>query len=415
MRYTRLLVVGVIIAVVALPFTLPVNAGLANALSDNLRAYWKLDETSGTRYDSVSANDLSDSNTVTQNTGMLAYAAQFTAANNEYLIRGDNATLSTGDVDFTIAFWVRLDSKATLQNFVSKTGSNDREYTVYYYPSSDRFEGIVSSTGNTWDGAAIQANNLGSPAIGVWYFIVFWHDSILDTVNIQVNNGAVNSANWVSGVRDGVASFVLGADNGGVGGYLNGRIDGVGWWKSTPGGGGVLTQAQRDMLWNNGAGCDYPFAACEATHTPTVTNTFTPSNTATQTYTPSNTATNTDTPTNTFTPSNTPTSTFTPSDTPTITLTPSLTFTPSDTATSTATNTAPATSTPTPSATASNTPLPCATANEFESSVELTSGDCLIVERRWGYGEAFVGVAVIALAGVFGLRWIYDMVRQWLR
>lgn len=101
--------------------------------------------------------------------------------------------------------------------------------------------------------------------------------------------------------------------------------------------------------------------------TDTPTDTVTPSATATGTQTPTNTPTETATPTNTLTPTATSTHTDTP--TPTETLTPTATLTgtqtptntPSSTPTQTPTHTATATSTSTPSPTATNTVPPSPT------------------------------------------------------
>ncbi len=45
------------------------------ALTDNLSAYWKLDEASGTRVDSAGSNDLTSNNSVGQAVGKLGNAS----------------------------------------------------------------------------------------------------------------------------------------------------------------------------------------------------------------------------------------------------------------------------------------------------------------------------------------------------
>lgn len=79
------------------------------ALGQSLIAYWGLVETSGTRQDSKGSNALTDNNTVTQAAGKVGQAGKFVSANGEYLSIADNADLSVGDIDFTIAAWVYLD------------------------------------------------------------------------------------------------------------------------------------------------------------------------------------------------------------------------------------------------------------------------------------------------------------------
>ncbi len=95
-------------ALVLLAFAAPARADL---LTD-LKAHWKLNEASGARVDSHGSNDLTDNNTVTQVAGKIGNAAQFTAANSEWLSRGTDVDLGLGaDTDCTWAGWFYMDSK----------------------------------------------------------------------------------------------------------------------------------------------------------------------------------------------------------------------------------------------------------------------------------------------------------------
>ena len=157
------------------PLALPASAAPLRALSDNLQCYWKLEEASGTRIATYALGDsafcdLSDNNTVTQNTGKLGYAAQFVAANSEYLSIADNANLSTADIDFMIAAWVYRDSNVDA-NIVSKqdTGASS-EYSLVVASTSNKINWYVGANANM-----ISTQTL---AVGSWYFIVAWHDSV---------------------------------------------------------------------------------------------------------------------------------------------------------------------------------------------------------------------------------------------
>lgn len=215
-----------------------------------LVSYWKLNETSGTRVDSVTAsgNDLTDNATVTSNPGKVGTAAQFTAANSEYLSHTDNASLSTGDIDFTFALWVYLDSKTTDRVLISKwDAGTQREYLLRYLQTTDRFQWLVSPDGvaNT----PVSADNFGIPSTVTWYFVVAYHDSVANTIGISVNNGTFNTAAHTTGVQNGTASFVIGQVNAAF--YMDGRIDEVGFWKRK------LTAQEITTLWNGGAGITY--------------------------------------------------------------------------------------------------------------------------------------------------------------
>lgn len=244
---------GLVLPRMGLSMSRRILAVSASSLLTSLVAYWKLEEASGTRVDATGrGNDLTDNNTVTQATGIVGNAAQFTAANSEYLSHADNADLSTGNVDFTVAAWVYLDSKpASVMGFVTKGSggsTTNAEYSLQYLNTSDRFRLVVFDGGSN-AGAAV-ANNLGSPSTSTWYFVVAWHDSVADTVNIQVNNGTVNSSAYTFGSWDSTEPLWIGRSSSG---YQNGRIDAVGFWKR------VLTAGERTSLYNGGAGLQYPF------------------------------------------------------------------------------------------------------------------------------------------------------------
>ncbi len=193
-------------------------------------------------------NHLTDNNAVTSNPGKVGNAGQFTRANTEYLSIADNADLSTGNIDFTIAAWVYADTSPNPGAFnviASKENQPPNEWTLGWVQSSNR---IVFRIWNPGD-LLLPANSLGIPSTATWYFIVAWHDAAADTINIQINNGAVDSiGTGGAGPSDTTATFQIGDIGLGSGNSWNGRIDEVGIWKR------VLTAQERADLWNNGLG-----------------------------------------------------------------------------------------------------------------------------------------------------------------
>ena len=227
------------------------------ALIDNIIAFWKLGEADGaSRLDSVGSNNLADNATVTQIGGKIGNAAHFAQASSQFLSIADNTDLSTGDIDFTFACWVWIDSKvgADMQ-IVSKwkTAGALREWVLQWVGGgTDRYRFIVS--GLTEAISTVDANNFGVPPTGAWHFIVCWHDATANTINIQVNNGSINSTAHTDGVRDAAASFVIGTLDEAAS-FWNGRVDAAGFWKK------VLPSGEKTELWNGGAGLEYPFTA----------------------------------------------------------------------------------------------------------------------------------------------------------
>lgn len=221
------------------------------SLLDGLIAYWSLEEASGVRRDWHSNNHLTDNNTVTQAAGKLGNAAQFTAANSEYLSIADNPQLSTGDIAFTCAFWLYIDTKSSDRGFIGKTdsGAASSEWVVWYELASDRIVLRVYSGASAY---SLSANSFGSPTVGTWIFIIIWHDPVGNTLNIQVNDGTIDSLAHTVGVNDGTAPFEIGRFLAGAA-YHNGRVDGVGFWKR------LLTVKEKKALYGGGSGLEYPF------------------------------------------------------------------------------------------------------------------------------------------------------------
>ena len=223
------------------------------ALADNLIAYWKLEEASGTRNDSHSnALHLTDNNTVTQATGKQGNAADFEASNGEYLSRVDSATLSMGDIDFTVLLWVNAESLGSNYVIGQYGGAGARSWEIQH--TGSRFHFFVSNDGTVTNW--VTANNLGAPSTATWYLIIAWHDAAANTINIQVNNGTVDSGGHTTGVFNSAEDFRIGTAE--VGGpFWDGLIDEVAIWKR------VLTSDERTQLYNGGSGMTYPFPVTE--------------------------------------------------------------------------------------------------------------------------------------------------------
>jgi hypothetical protein len=71
-------------------------------------------------------------------------------------------------------------------------------------------------------------------------------------LNIQVNNGPVDSLPYSSGVAISTSPFAIGATGNAID-LLDGAVDEVGFWKR------VLTAQERTALYNSGLGLTYPF------------------------------------------------------------------------------------------------------------------------------------------------------------
>ena len=224
------------------------------SLSDNLVAYWSLDEASGNAIDAHASNDLTDNNTVGTASGVVSGCRDFEESSSEYFSIADNTDLSTGDIDFTFAFWLQLESKATSKCPIVKADAVNAEYYLQYHSGSDRLQFLVYGATGFGSGGSAVANTLGSPSTSTWYFVVCWHDSVNNQVGIAVNGGTADTASHSAGVLDGTSAFHIGSYPG-FSQHWDGLIDEVGFWKR------VLTADERTELYNSGSGRDYAYIA----------------------------------------------------------------------------------------------------------------------------------------------------------
>ncbi len=224
-------------------------------MDTSLISYWPLNETSGTRNDSYSTNNLTANGTggVGSATGIKGNAADFESSESDFLEISDNAALSTGDIDFTISTWVNLESKpANPMSIVTKNDSGTvREYTLRWQNTNDRFELELFASGGT-SVCMVTANNFGAPSLSTWYFITAWHDATANTCNISVNNGTADSTAETGVPSDTAANFRIGARQTTETNFFDGLIDEVGFWKK------VLSSTERTDLYNSGNANTYP-------------------------------------------------------------------------------------------------------------------------------------------------------------
>jgi hypothetical protein len=227
------------------------NPGYALLLTDDLIAYWSMEETSGTRTDSAGSNDLTDNGGVGSTTGIFGNAAEFGTTSGQYLSIPDNPDLSVGDIDFTFTSWVYMNELPPPAGFATQTFalkgdlgvSLSNEYILRYNGSNERFEFFVT------DGAGlgtIRAHTFGPASEKTWYMLAGWHDSTSDIIGIQVNEAATGTdiTGWSFGAQDTAEEFSLGGGATVSGEFTKGAIDKVGFWKR------VLTADERDKLYN---------------------------------------------------------------------------------------------------------------------------------------------------------------------
>lgn len=227
-----------------------------------LVSHWRFDVVSGanTYVDVVSAQDLSRFGSVPAEAGLIGNAAAFRDPNFNlrYLFRASSASLVTGDVKFAFTGWVNRFTTGAFDEVIISKGFGtvgEREYRVIIRAGQIRFE--VSNDGTAL--AGVTAPTVLSS--GVWNFFAVWHDSVLNTINVKVNDNPTVSAAHATGVFGaGTGDVFMSIDPDTSNSTLDAKVDSLSFWKTA-----FPTEAELAALYHSGMGLDYPFdlsAAC---------------------------------------------------------------------------------------------------------------------------------------------------------
>jgi len=207
-------------------------------------AAWKLDETSGTRADSIGASTLTDDSSVGSATGLIyPLAASFVAASEDSLSCADSAALSTSDIDFWLSAWLRPGA-LTDSPFVGKvTADSASGYEYALYLISTGRASFVTGNGSAISSVASAASSV---ALNAWHLVVGWHKASTQRLYISVNGGTPVDAARSQAPADTAKPFVIG---GVISKFLTGRVGPVEFGKDyTP------TLDDLTYMYNGGLG-----------------------------------------------------------------------------------------------------------------------------------------------------------------
>lgn len=235
------------------------------ALSSNLTLYYPFDgDTNNVITGSPNAtNDGAD--LVAGKLGSGSY--RFVAANTDDMFIPAVSSLSFGngvtDTPFTVQMWINMTTTASPQMILSKW--NGGALFEYYF--------AINATGapNTVLYNSTGTNNIESDGDfkfnnSIWYHMVVTYNGNRTASGMRYYlNGQVLTRHNLVGALPYTAMNFLGIDmflgmrgaNGSGTLFLDGTLDEVSIWRRN------LSSTEITSLYNNGAGCAYPFSACE--------------------------------------------------------------------------------------------------------------------------------------------------------
>ena len=228
-----------------------------NPLLYGLRAYWKIDETSGTVVDDAIdlVNGTSSSATNINASGKINYCQLFTAAESD-IITFNSTVGEPGTGDFSISCWVKtvsIASTKTIAHIWTETPASSLWWQLRQTPYADAYGGadqqgyrVHTDFDNTGDDIYAEYFPIN---VDTWYHVVVVFDrdgNLTLYVNGDTNAESIvdisgySAANMVNG-----ANFILGD--------APCYIDEVGIWER------VLTADEITDLYNVGSGWQFPF------------------------------------------------------------------------------------------------------------------------------------------------------------
>ena len=235
-----------------------ITAG-TNLLS-GLIAYWKLEEASGTRYDSHGSYDLTENVGIDDGVGVKGNCAVSNSTYND----GRSLTISPSPYDSVGASW-------SLSFWMSTNDSNDD--TFHMFPNAwgncVLFEILTIDGNKVFQGRLWKDNESGETSTdisksevydGGFVHVAITHDLSTKTVRVYYDGieervvTYTTSLNPVNGTESADANTILSmfaGDTDGTNYAGPGKLDEVGIWER------AITAAEVSALYNNGSGITY--------------------------------------------------------------------------------------------------------------------------------------------------------------
>lgn len=226
------------------------------ALTDNIVAYWKLDESSGNASDATgNGYTLTNENTVTYDGGLINNGMDTgSSGSRRVLTTANNLGIDGGPI--TMSVWINRNSLSSTALALMVCASVTSQ--VFYHIAYSTSTGVKFGR---WQIPSSDILTSGSSQLGSsnWNHLVLTYDGT--TLGGYINNvavtGVLTSGNGTAG---GVSDTSLGGDDQ-IGETFRGKLDEAGIWSR------ALSSDEVNTLYNGGTGLQYPFSV-----TPPATN-----------------------------------------------------------------------------------------------------------------------------------------------
>lgn len=179
-------------------------------------------------------------------------SASTSAAQNVAAIASNSSLQIGSGVSFSLSCWTKLNASFASGTFMAKDdASTNREFSFRCTSTGQ----LVFQYGNGSSFAAGGALTIGAGTVtnGVWYHLVGICDFSIPQLQVYVNNVSKGTSTPSVVAGSSAAQFSIAADTRATRPSIDGLIQRCGYWKR------ALTADEVALLYNGGAGLDYPF------------------------------------------------------------------------------------------------------------------------------------------------------------
>lgn len=228
------------------------GGGGGSTLRTNLIGWWEF-ESGAITTDAHGSNTLTNNNAVTSVSGKVSNAAQFVAASSQSLTRASDATIATGDIDFSLAMWVNPTTSTNCVVAKDNAAFAGMEYRCgIRFTDANRFYFTIGDNGGVSETVDYAGSSVSTSS---WYFVAVICDKTSSLIKISVNDGTVSTtAKTITVAAVAGAAFSIGK-RGASTEFFNGLVDQMGFWKK------ALSASEITQLYNGGAGVTYAATA----------------------------------------------------------------------------------------------------------------------------------------------------------
>ena len=227
-------------------------AGAGNVdLNTGLIAYWKLDESSGIRIDSVGGYNCTEvGGAIGSRAGILNEQLNLVASQGRYLeLANTPSTSFNTDQNFSVSLWATIDDKLSRAFFISLyqfSNSDERKWVLFYEQNQDAFSTVISANGlYSPDNQTFSTTH---PATGTPYHLLTSYDLATNQSKLYVNGILEDYLVGENALyTPPTQNLMIGNYNTGTE-HFNGAIDEIAYWNR------ALNQAEVTAIYNNGLG-----------------------------------------------------------------------------------------------------------------------------------------------------------------